>query len=112
MANTLKTAVAATLLGSLAVMQPAFAGSVQPQYDKKLAKAMASKAAAAIGGLRDGFGLDETPIFIRVSDPAPAGGTAAKDLPQDRPDVDLRPTGGVELPDWAPDPEIRVVYTG
>ena len=106
MANTLKKAVAWTLLGSLMAAPSASAGNAQPKYDKKLAKAMADKAADAIGGLRDGFAIDETPVFIRAPDPA-----ADPRKTGARP-VDRTPTGGVVPAGLVRDREIRIVYDG
>lgn len=65
-ANTLKTAVACALLGAVAATASASGAHAQPQYDTKLAKVMADKAAGSLGDLRTGFAIDEVPDLSPV----------------------------------------------
>lgn len=53
-ANTLKMAGACAFLGMAAVLAPVSGAHAQPQFDKKLAKFLADKAAEALGDLRLG----------------------------------------------------------
>jgi len=53
-ANTLKMAGACAFLGMAVVLAPVSGAHAQPQFDKKLAKFLADKAAEALGDLRLG----------------------------------------------------------
>lgn len=53
-ANTLKMAGACAFLGMAVVFGPVSEAHAQPQFDKKLAKFLADKAAEALGDLRLG----------------------------------------------------------
>jgi hypothetical protein len=115
MANTLKTAVACALVSAAALAALPQSAHAQPGYDTTLAKAMADRAAARLGTLRDGFAMDETPVFV----PGP-------DVMSDRiretlevegmevltPVVDTTPTGSIPAAFVLPRTDVRVVYAG
>ncbi|MFZ2100300.1 MAG: hypothetical protein WAU86_07030 [Oricola sp.] len=115
-ANTLKTAVACALLGAVVATASASGAHAQPQYDTKLAKFMADKAAGALGDLRTGFALDETPDLSHVEPDTGYG--IHETLRVDgmellTPRVDATTTGSIapEI-ELMPRKHVRVVYAG
>lgn len=53
-AKTLKTAVAAAIIGTTALAAPALGGDMMPKHDEALARALAERAAQRLGDLRLG----------------------------------------------------------
>lgn len=112
-ANTLKTAVACALLGAAAIASTASTAQAQPKFDKRIAKVLADKAAAALGALR----LDakaaprpvsaDTSFFGRTAtDPMATGSIRAA-----RPErTGAEPSDTIRF--LMPRTDIRIVYAG
>ncbi len=103
-ANTLKTAVAYALFGAVAVTATVPPAHAQPQFDSKLAKFLADRAASQLGALRDGFAIVGR-SGSRGDGRIPDGANTAP--------FDARQTGAVEreLPPL-PRTDVRIVYAG
>jgi hypothetical protein len=103
-ANTLKTAVAYAFFGAVAVTATVPSAHAQPQYDSKLAKFLADRAASQLGALRDGFAMSDVPALAETGQ-FPDGADIAP--------FDARQTGAVEreLPPL-PRTDVRIVYAG
>lgn len=74
----------------------------QPQFDRKIAKVLADKAAAALGELRGGFAMDQAPDFMEMR--------RAEGIEPVVPDLDETRTAGLAPPPVFPRTDIRVVY--
>jgi hypothetical protein len=115
MANTLKTAVACALAGAVTFWAGISGAHAQPEYDEKLARAMAEKAAERLSGLRDGFSATEKPVFVRGADKSGHRIEETLDIEgMERlaPQIDDTVTGSAFLIDRNPRRNVRIVYAG
>ncbi|WP_425419211.1 hypothetical protein [Oricola indica] len=113
--DTLKTAVVFAFLGAATIAVPVTGANAEPQFDKKLAKVLADKAAAMLGDLRGGYTLEDGAGLAPEEEEA---GWFNQRTPDDSamliaPYVDRTTTSSIESDAWLlPRTDIRVVYTG
>lgn len=115
-ANTLKTAFACAFLGTAVISAAVSGANAQPQFDRKLAKFLADKAAMTLGDLRLGAvqeaaaASSETVTFFgRVGTDAIETGSIRFYQPR----IDRMTTSAIEPTRWVvPHTNIRVVYGG
>lgn len=116
-ANTLKTAVACAFLGLGTLTVQVSGAHAQPQFDKKLAKALADKAAETLGGLRLGASDDDraapaatATVFGRVkTDVIETGSIRSYGRRSIKPETE----NSAATTRWLlPRTDIRVVYSG
>lgn len=110
-ANTLKTAVACTVLAA-ALALPGLAHADE-KIDVKLMKAMAERAAAGLGDLRDGYEAHEAPVIVRgvgVTEAVIRTGMAVESA--DGVVLDRTTTGSIPGVSTMPRTDIRIVYYG
>lgn len=113
--DTLKTAVVFAFLGAATIAAPVTGANAEPQFDKKLAKVLADKAAATLGDLRGGYALEDGAEVVPEEEET---GWYIQRAPEDSamllaPYVDRTTTSSIEPDAWLlPRTDIRVVYTG
>lgn len=115
-ANTLKTAAAGALFGLAAIAATGPNAQAQPQFDPKLAKFMADKAADALGDLRletvegavETAAAEETSVRTPETDVIETGSVLTYGQ-----DVDTMTTTAIAPTGWLlPRTDIRIVYAG